>query len=621
MPNRRPIRRGQLITPFGVGALVDFRGDESLMTAGLDEWPDAKDECPKDWLVQEERLQARLGVSHFRLPPEYREPGEAIQLANRHIPFVRFPRWHYCPRRGAMEELPLFGGRSRCPCRPGLDCHSLPDRRRPWLIPSRFIAVCPKGHIEDFPFMEWIHREGSWDPTHKLRLLPGRSSASLSGIKVQCNCGESETMTGTFNFDATKGGALHRIGYDCSGGMPWLGTEGNRGQCGEYLRVVQRGASNIYFPLTVSSIYLPLWGEENSRTINKILEDQDVWNYLTSGLDEGKYIQLIRCEAVAGLRKPHDLDAKELRNAAQKKLDDDVARYGRSLRSEEEFRRQEYEALRTGRGGDTTDLMVDVRDPARYGPDLAKLMDNLCLVKKLRETRVLAGFSRLLPVEDPVSANLLPMSEDEDLHWLPATVVYGEGIFFEFSEHELQKWTDNTRVKERVMTLNAGFNQRRLERGLEEIDITAKHVFLHTFAHVLISQLSFDCGYGSASLRERIYSESDDPERPMQGVLIYTASGDSEGTLGGLVRQGEPDRLIGVLKRAILHARWCSSDPVCIESAGQGIDNANLAACHGCVLLPETSCETGNRLLDRGLIVGTPSDPEIGFFHTLYREL
>ena len=162
---------------------------------------------------------------------------------------------------------------------------------------------------------------------------------------------------------------------------------------------------------------------------------------------------------------------------------------------------------------------------------------------------------------------------------------------------------------------------RRLERGLKETKITAKYVLLHTVAHALIGQLSFDCGYGSASLRERIYCESDDPDQPMQGVLIYTASGDSEGTLGGLVRQGEADRMRTVFERAVHRALWCSSDPVCIESVGQGSDNANLAACHGCVLLPETSCETGNRLLDRGLIVGTAGDPDIGFFSRIVESL
>ncbi len=103
----------------------------------------------------------------------------------------------------------------------------------------------------------------------------------------------------------------------------------------------------------------------------------------------------------------------------------------------------------------------------------------------------------------------------------------------------------------------------------------------------------------------------------MQGILIYTASGDSEGTMGGVVRQGKNGRFETTLRRAIMHAAWCSSDPVCIEMDGQGPDSANLAACHGCCLLPETSCEEGNRLLDRAMLVGTPKHPETGFFHKL----
>lgn len=612
MKNSRPIRRGHLISPFGIGSLVDFRNDESLMTAGLDEWPFAMDECPADWLVLEERLQARLDVSHFRLPPEYREPARDVQLANQYIPFVRFPRWHYCPRRGAMELLPLYGGRMKCPCRPGLDCESLPEWKRPYLIPIRFIAVCPKGHIEDFPFMRWVHRDSAWDHTHKLRLLAGRSSASLSGIKVVCSCGKTETMTGSFNFDAEKGGALHKIGYDCSGNMPWLGKINNRsGQCGEFLRVVQRGASNVYFPLTMSSIYLPLWGEQTSQVINKILDDPRVWDKLIAGLVDGKYIQAERCEMVASI---YQVDQSELREAAQRKLDGTAALVDASNRSEEQFRRQEYEALRTGRGGKTTDLMVEVCDFESYETDFRDIFQTVCLVKKLRETRVLVSFSRLLPVEDPGSTDLLPVAENDSIKWLPAVVVYGEGIFLEFNLQKLNTWSKKAEVKNRISTLNEQFNRCRLERGLNEVKITPKYVFLHTFAHALIGQLSFDCGYGNASLRERIYCESDDPDLPMQGLLIYTASGDSEGTMGGLVRQGEPSRLNTIIRRAIRRAQWCSSDPVCIESEGQGNDNANMGACHGCVLLPETSCEAGNRLLDRGLLVGVPRAPEVGFF-------
>ena len=103
----------------------------------------------------------------------------------------------------------------------------------------------------------------------------------------------------------------------------------------------------------------------------------------------------------------------------------------------------------------------------------------------------------------------------------------------------------------------------------------------------------------------------------MCGVLIYTASGDSEGSLGGLVRQGEPGKLEDTIMAAIHNAEWCSSDPICIKSTGQGPESCNLAACHNCALLPETCCECGNRLLDRGLVIGTLDETEIGYFSSL----
>ena len=172
-------------------------------------------------------------------------------------------------------------------------------------------------------------------------------------------------------------------------------------------------------------------------------------------------------------------------------------------------------------------------------------------------------------------------------------------------------------IVKRIASLARNYNLMRASRGQPQRNIAAKFILLHTLAHVLINQLSFDCGYGSASLRERLYCNFADPKNPMQGLLIYTASGDSEGTMGGLVRQGKPGRLEPTIRRAIQHAAWCSSDPVCIETTGQGADNANLAACHGCALLPETSCEEGNRVLDRALLIGIPDRPELGFFHQI----
>jgi hypothetical protein len=207
---------------------------------------------------------------------------------------------------------------------------------------------------------------------------------------------------------------------------------------------------------------------------------------------------------------------------------------------------------------------------------------------------------------------------DAQIDWLPAIKVYGEGIFLELNSAELDRWlAAEPRILRRIKPLITHYNAARLGRQQSHRNITAKFLLLHTLAHVLINQLSFDCGYGSASLRERLYCDFTDATKPMHAVLIYTASGDSEGTMGGLVRQGKPARLEATVRRALQHAAWCSSDPVCIESKGQGSDNANLAACHGCCLLPETSCEEGNRLLDRAMLIGTPEHPALGFFRSL----
>jgi hypothetical protein len=200
--------------------------------------------------------------------------------------------------------------------------------------------------------------------------------------------------------------------------------------------------------------------------------------------------------------------------------------------------------------------------------------------------------------------------------WLPGNSTKGEGIFIVFDEKKLTTWSNFKNVKTRTQKIQNRLNELRRQRDLDSREITPTLILIHTFAHVLIRQMSFECGYDASSMRERLYIHSDDSDT-MNGVLIYTASGDSEGTLGGLVRQGEPDRLDKTLQAAIVNASICSSDPLCIESDGQGLYTLNISACHACCLLPETSCEEGNLLLDRGLLIGTPEDEALGYFNHL----
>ena len=609
----KPIRRSQLISPWGVGGMIDFPGDESLMVCGLDAWPFAKEECPTDFRFEEERLQARLRVDHFRLPPDYRIPARGVQYPNLKIPFVRFPRWHYCPRCGNMQELTLFGGPQQCNApnyANGLNCVSLNQRKRLRLLPVRFMAVCDRGHIHDFPFMEWVHRNDDRAPDCRLRLRPGRSAAGLSGITIQCSCGKSQSMAGAFNDDA-----LDNVSVSCGGLRSWLGDmTPDSTKCGNKLRVLQRGASNVYFAHVASSIYLPLWGENASRRVVDLLEDPEIWQVLSSGLVDGK-IDLLRCELLCQVGKCKGVDPQELAEVAQRRLDGVEQTELAREQTEEEYRQAEYEAMTAGRGGDQTDLYIVPRDPAEYLSPVRDSFTNVMLIRKLRETRAFYGFSRCLPDDGRgIQAHIEDLRLDPAINWLPAIMVRGEGIFLKLDEAKLAAWEQDPDVIERFSRLLNNYNRVRQDRGQTPRQFSPKFVLIHTMAHLLINQLCFECGYGSASLRERIYCDAEDPSFPMSGVLIYTASGDSEGTMGGLVRQGEPDRLERALIRALRMALWCSSDPICVESSGQGPDSCNLAACHACSLLPETSCEEGNRMLDRVLVVGSPEQPALGFF-------
>ena len=185
--------------------------------------------------------------------------------------------------------------------------------------------------------------------------------------------------------------------------------------------------------------------------------------------------------------------------------------------------------------------------------------------------------------------------------------VFGEGIFVKLIEDRLAAWTNGMFAKSRT-----GRDPQGRGNVFYRPTVSARLLLVHSFAHALMNELSMDAGYPVASLRERIYAGDG-----QAGVLIYTATADSAGSLGGLCAQSEPGRLTDVIRSAMLRAQWCTSDPVCIESRGTGIDNLNLAACHACLLVPETSCEHRNTLLDRALLIGTPSDPKVGFFSEL----
>ncbi len=603
--NKYSIRRDGLISPWGVGAIVPFPHDESLMVAGLDFWFDESHSF-EDFVIVDERLSKRLGGKEFVMPPDFRDYSQDAKHAEMKIPAVRFPLWHYCPVCGNMEKIGTAEQRKRCSGEirkaNGKETYCSKNKAKgktPFLVPERFIAVCEKGHIEDFPIMEWVHKKSDKPITDSCKLVrsTGGSSASLSGIHYTCTCGATATMSGAFGWDA-----LSKIGYTCTGNRPWLGSEQNV-ECGEKLLVLQRGASNVWFADVISSVYIPVVEQKKNKETQNCIEAGI--KILSSSRTNGE-IDLELIKKFVKSRKDFEPEIDE--NQAIEEIYKKIAEEKEYIpQTEDEYRKQEYDILITTARTSDSELYVK-----NYPIQLYNNLDflkSISLVHKLRETRVFQGFRRITPDGDSEPAQI----SVNEMPWLPAIKNSGEGIMFEFDQEKLLSWACKEKIIARTKIIEQ--NLKNSGKFKDEI-LNPAYVLLHTFAHCLITALASESGYSNASIREKIYCSKfiDDKAPNMAGVLIYTASGDSEGSLGGLVRQGLPGRVENIIARAISEAKWCAADPVCIQSTGQGQYGCNLAACHNCALLPETSCENKNMYLDRGLLIGTLDDNTIGYF-------
>lgn len=446
--------------------------------------------------------------------------------------------------------------------------------------------------------------------TCKIRRSTGGTSASLSGVYYECTCGARKNIAG-----ATRPGALSKIGYRCKGSKPWLGMDSDEDHpCGRTdVRVVLRGATNVWFADTRSSIYIPTDDEQVTKKIIAILDE--FFDVLSAMRVDGEWNRGF----IDMLAERHRVDKNELYNAFIRRdqglegLPDITEEI-----SEDEYRLAEYNVLIKSSGGDAQRFHSKNYPISYYDPVISKYFKSISLVHKLQETRAFVGFSRAEPSEMPISERKKMLRLGSE-NWLPAIQVHGEGIFFEFNKEAVEEWAQRPAVLARLRNLQDSYRNSKFGANVTG-DLRPEFVLIHTFAHLIINQLSFECGYGSSSIRERIYCEKAENKYGMYGVLIYTASGDSEGSLGGLVRQGAKDHIEDTIRDAVRNAAWCSSDPVCIQSYGQGPESCNLAACHNCALLPETCCECGNRLLDRGTVVGTLDNKSIGFFAELLEQ-
>ncbi len=567
------LRRSQLITTFSTGAIVDL-ADYSVMVSGLDFWPPSNLEE-----VTESRLRRFLDVSGFRQP----RPSENVfgRIAKDDgIPCVRFPQYVFCPICRRLAPFDTFGGGIK-----GTHCERCreedPDGAR--LVPTRFVLCCRRGHIDDFPWQWWI---GCPCERPKLSIKNEGMSTSLSSILISCGrCEAQKTMADVFNPESFRG-------FTCSGARPWLKDEQ---PCDQPVVVLQRSATSVHFSNTVSAISIPPYSNSAYRRV------EELWVRAHLGVQ----IEDIVKPFLEQIAKEENLSSNDLWQAylhhkGEEEREDSV-----------DLKEAEYRVLK-----DPIDFAEEdhfVAQPEPVPPDFSSLIETVVLVKKLRVVTALTGFNRIEPNRE-LSARIKKSS----IGWLPATEVLGEGIFLALSREAVENWFRQNSVvlQDRVKIIES---QRKLlaarNRLIHNEIVTPEFILLHSLSHLLIRTLTINCGYSTSALQERIYAANpDDGQKAMLGLLIFTAASDSEGSLGGLVQQGKQTRFESTLMEALEQGRWCSSDPLCIESTGQGMDSLNLGACHSCALLPETACETMNSFLDRGLVTGTPEHPKMGYF-------
>ena len=609
------LRRSALVYNSGPGSVVDFQdggGTVSGVIAGLEEWDKSFGPAGlnNEQTVYEPRLQKRLNVNGFRTPPVKKESGRGNIVDKRRLVAVRFPLWLQCSKCNKIKCEYGWGDDFGKAYRYCSKCKGTSDKQ--YVFPVRFVVACENGHLDEFPWHRWVRHEDNCPNAKPMVngeehcLILKSEAYGLSGLILECEkCGSRRSMENVFSPEFSNSFGK------CAGRRPWL--TGPNEQCEARQVAVQRGASNLYFPIVESALSIPPWSDRLQEMLGSL------WRILAEIEDEALLDQQIDLFAHTQLKKvfENELSSMSLSEFKQivknrfELLHQDVAI---DLKPEEYF--QFMEGMKSEGDFDSeVDRHFEIREENVSG-SLSSHISKIVRAVRLREVRAIKGFTRINPPDSSNPDNFSKLSKNENLDWLPAIEMQGEGIFISLNEGKLEQWEANDAVKLRVKRCKDDYCNSFGIRSLDDPELsnklTPRYMLCHTFAHAVMRQLILECGYSAASLQERIYSGLGDVA--MSGLLIYTATTDSEGTLGGLSRLGKTDRIEKIIVNSIRKILWCSSDPLCIHDSMGARDSFSQSVCHSCCLAPETSCESYNRFLDRALLVGTDTDRSLGFF-------
>ena len=558
-----------------------------MLIMGLDHWdPERFKEIRDAMLLQEIKRNAFDGVerlvstSSFK---EYEKPGR--------IPVRSFPAWGFCPRCDK-----LVPGRNNKTGR-GMKCDSdeCAERKKnegvepPKTYPVRFVAACKNGHLDEFPWYRWVHRteeeRTACSPNDaKLFLVSNSRSLSLESKSVVCRGKRCIARRHAMARALSKNG-LKFVTFGCTGSRPWL--DRNSSECDEDMKGVFKGSTSIYFPLVRSAVTIPPFSDDLAEMIDK--DRKEVSRY-KKNLGKKTYEEVL----VTKFKLKSEIypEGRYTLEQAVDKIDRMEA--FSDLIMDRSALSLEYDALDSGE--DVSDAEFVTENLNGVPPVFRDVINRIVLVKKARVVSAIIGFTRLDAPNGGEDAKISSLSRGR-LTWLPVIENRGEGIFFSVNNSRLKKWETSGPVRDRfgkIMTV-----QGRLGINPQNYKHSAKYVFLHTLSHTIMKSLSRLAGYSIASFTERVYCGGD-----MAGMLIYTYSPSSDGSLGGLVELGRNNggMIWNTLEDAILQSTLCSCDPLCSMQDVERMPRLAGASCHACALLPETCCESMNGLLDRELV-------------------
>lgn len=603
------LRPSQVLWSFGVGAIVDLP-NLSVLVMGLEDWQSGRCEPVVEPRLLE-AVQHKLGAQVERLAKPPIDPDQSA--FNRQpgtpavgVPVAPFPRYMRCPACNLLA--PLASGLFKLQniwvadraCYVHENCASA--RKPPQVHPVRFLAACEAGHLDDFPWSWFVHGGQEADHNEQLQLIETSVTGEPAAIMIKCTaCDVSRPLVDAFGPE-NRDKNLPR----CGGRWPHL-RDRDEQTCVHRIKPITLGASNSWFGVSLSALALPLDASEVDQAVAGLPDA------IRDGATLESLPMLRALGQLGGASAFPDTEVWAAILRARERVTEE--------RDPRDLRGPEWALLSDPANAPSSeDFQLKV---VPTPPHLAEAIKQVVLVQRVREASALLGFTRIQSPNDFGGAFGLPSALRAPLsrgapRFVPASEVRGEGLFLRFRDATLRAWEDALDD-----ALVQGFRDAhrlwRAQRGIPDPDADfpgMRYVLLHTLSHALMRQLALECGYTAASIRERLYAEpiGDSGER-MAGILLYTASPDSEGTLGGLVRLGEPDQLGRLLPQALIDMELCASDPLCAEHHPhrEGV-TLHGAACHACLFAPETSCERGNKYLDRTLLVETLSQVEPAFF-------